>query len=213
MKKLFLFLFFVLVFQALQAEGFTHDASLIKWHNYSQETFVLAKKENKPIFMVIAAEWCYACKLYDENTLEAEEVAEFLNENFVSIFVDFDREKEVSGQYVMGGTPTTVVFSPEGEKLIAIPGYIPKEDLLMNLKRGLPHFRAGNLQESKESVELFTYKKLNFSAAFYSNSTAVPLAAAGKGDIAKVQSFLLWAAAAVLLFALGMVYRFLKESK
>ena len=213
MNKLFApMLLFALMFQMSQAGAFTHDTSLIKWHAFSQETFELAKKEGRPVFMVIAAEWCHMCKLYEENTLETAEVSEILNENFVNIFVDFDREQEISWQYLVGGTPTTVIFSPEGEKIIAAPGYILKEDLLSSLERGLPHFKAGHVDEAAASFNVFIYKKLNFSAITFPNITAVPLAGAEASYIAKSKPLFRWLGLIALFLTLGIAYKFFKSN-
>jgi|GEM_PF-6517841 len=197
MKKLrHAFLFFLLLFQVNAAGAFTHDSSLIKWHAYSQETFELAKKEGKPIFMVIAAEWCYACKLYEEKTLETKEVSELLNEDFIAVFVDFDRDGEAVNKYLVRGTPTTILLSPEGEKITAVLGYVSKETLLANLEKALPHIRAS------ESFEFFTYKKLNSSAIKYQNITGN---SSSETEKAAQPLFKRAVVAAVLILALGII--------
>ncbi|MBI5893530.1 MAG: DUF255 domain-containing protein, partial [Deltaproteobacteria bacterium] len=66
-----------------EVHAYTHDTSLIKWREYSAQTFDEAQKENKPIFMLITAVWCYWCHVYEEKTLETKEVADYINSNYI----------------------------------------------------------------------------------------------------------------------------------
>ncbi|MBI5286300.1 MAG: thioredoxin domain-containing protein, partial [Deltaproteobacteria bacterium] len=129
--------------------AYTHDTSLIKWMEYSPEAFDRAKKEGKPIFMVISAVWCYWCHVYEEKTLESKEVAEYINTNYIPIFIDYDRRKDIAARYPAAGLPTTVIFAPGGEEVVSSPGYIPKEKLLQNLQLTLKYIR----EEFKPSAE------------------------------------------------------------
>ncbi len=127
--------FFFLFFLSLPAYPYTHSTSLIKWQEYSDQTFLTAKKENKPVFMLITAIWCHWCNVYEEKSLEDKDAAEYINQNYIPIFVDYDKRKDISKQYPASGLPITIILSPAGERLITAPGYIPKERLLGNLKR------------------------------------------------------------------------------
>jgi len=73
------------------AQAYTHHHSPIHWMDYSSEAFVRAKSENKPIFMLITAAWCYNCQIYEEKTLKKKPVAEFINTHYIPVFVDYDR--------------------------------------------------------------------------------------------------------------------------
>ncbi len=113
--------------------AYTHDTSLIKWHDYNPEAFALAKKEGKPVFMLITAVWCHWCHVYEEKTLETKEVSDYLNKNYIPVFVDYDKRKDIASKYPAAGLPVTVIMSPAGEELASAPGYIPKDRLLTNL--------------------------------------------------------------------------------
>ena len=119
----------------LRADAYTHHKSKIKWYEYSQEAFSKAEKEGKPVFMLITAVWCYWCHVYEEKTLEQDSVAQYINENYVPVFVDFDERKDIARGYPASGLPTTVIFAPDGEELVTVPGYIPAEKLIDNLKK------------------------------------------------------------------------------
>lgn len=151
--RVFCSLFFILftLYSSLTTpvNAYTHDTSLIKWMEYSPEAFDRAKKEGKPIFMLISAIWCYWCHVYEEKTLETKEVAEYINANYIPIFIDYDRRKDIAARYPAAGLPTTVIFAPGGEEVVSSPGYIPKEKLLQNLQLTLKYIK----EEFKPSAE------------------------------------------------------------
>lgn len=72
-------------FNADTAEG-------IQFHKGSwEEALLLAKKENKLIFLDIYATWCGPCKQLKKRTFSNAEVGKFYNQNFIN--VAFDGEK------------------------------------------------------------------------------------------------------------------------
>jgi len=119
---------------ARDAQAYTHHKSPIHWVDYSGQAFIRAKSENKPIFMLITAVWCYNCQIYEE-TLKKPSVAEFINKHYIPVFVDYDRRRDVAADYASVGIPITTIFAPNGELLVTVPGYIPKDTLLSNLQK------------------------------------------------------------------------------
>ncbi|HJM82485.1 MAG TPA: DUF255 domain-containing protein [Nitrospinota bacterium] len=112
------------------------EKSLVEWMEYSEETFKYARNNNKPIFMLVTAAWCFWCTVYETNSLESADVAYYLNNNYVNVFVDFDKRKDiVAGRFSPTGLPYTVILSPTDEPLASRPGYIEKKTLLENLKK------------------------------------------------------------------------------
>lgn len=134
--------------------AYTHDTSLIKWREYSAQAFDEAVKEKKPVFMIITAVWCYWCHVYEEKTLETKEVADYINSNYIPIFVDYDRRKDIASKYPAGGLPTTVIITADGEELVSVPGFIEKEQLLSNLEKTLAYikkeFKPKEAEEAKD---------------------------------------------------------------
>ncbi len=153
----FLFLIFMLLtvncslFTVVHA--YTHDTSFIKWREYTAQAFDEAQKENKPIFMIITAVWCHWCHVYEEKTLETKEVADYINGNYMPIFVDYDRRKDIASKYPAGGLPTTVILMPDGEKLVSVPGYIEKERLLVRLEKTLAFIQKEYKPKAAEKAE------------------------------------------------------------
>jgi len=136
------------------ASSYTHDTSLINWKEYSSEVFYLARKEKKPIFMLITAVWCHWCHVYEEKTLETREVADYINKNYIPIFLDFDRRKDISLKYSIS-VPATVILSPDGKKVHFESGYIEKGHLLQVLKNmeGVARGFYGGIEDEGKEIQ------------------------------------------------------------
>lgn len=116
------------------ALAYTHDDSLIHWREYSPQVFDSAVSENRPILLFITAVWCHWCHVFEEKVLEIRETADFINGNFVPVFVDYDRRKDLVRKYPAVGLPTTVILSPEDSILRVFPGYMTREVFINRLE-------------------------------------------------------------------------------
>ena len=108
-------------------------SSGIKWHSF-KEGMVLGNSTSKKIFLNFHADWCRYCHVMDKKTFRNRAVVNYLNENFISIQVDFDKEKKISTLFRVKGLPDNWFFSQDGEILGHRPGYIPPNVFLKILK-------------------------------------------------------------------------------
>lgn len=110
-----------------------HKNNPVDWFPWGVEAFEKAKEENKPIFLSIGYSTCHWCHVMEHESFEDQQVAELMNENFVSIKVDREEMPEVDHLYMSvcqamtgrGGWPLTIVMSPEKEPFFA-GTYFPK---------------------------------------------------------------------------------------
>jgi uncharacterized protein len=116
------------------AWAYSHHSSKVRFVEHSPEAFERARRENKPVFLLISAVWCYWCKYFDQNALETEEVATYLNAHYLSVFVDPDRRTDVARRYVRG-LPMIVLLDSYGQVRQSFAGALRKEDFLSILKR------------------------------------------------------------------------------
>src|SRR5438034_3052897 len=124
----------VMLFSDAAAGTNSHGTSKVRFVDYSPEAFETARRERKPVFLLISAVWCYWCKYFDRNTLESDEVATYLNRNYLSIFVDHDRRIDLTRRYARG-LPMIVFFGPDGQVRQSFAGALAKGDFLDVLKR------------------------------------------------------------------------------
>jgi thioredoxin-related protein len=105
----------------------------IKWHSF-KEGMVLGNSSSKKIFLNFHADWCGYCHVMEKKTFRNRAVVTYLNENFISIKVDYDREKKISALFRVNGLPDNWFFSKDGEIIGNRPGYIPPNVFLKILK-------------------------------------------------------------------------------
>ena len=70
----------------------------------------------------------------EEESFTQPEIAKFLNENFVPIRVDVDKEKKIASSYYVRSLPTSWFLEPDGSKITNIPGYVNPKLFLTILK-------------------------------------------------------------------------------
>src|SRR5215471_5359606 len=98
-----------------------HQYNPVDWYAWSEEAFARARQENKPLFLSIGYSTCHWCHVMERESFESEEVAEFLNQNFVCIKVDREERPDVDKIYMtfvqsttgQGGWPLNVFLTPE----------------------------------------------------------------------------------------------------
>ncbi|RMD66689.1 DUF255 domain-containing protein [Candidatus Pacearchaeota archaeon] len=145
MARIIVVLALVLVFSFALVSATSHYSfqhaeelkPLIKWRDYSPDAFAEAAKENKPIFLLLTApSWCYWCQVYEsEDYLFNPKIVDYINENFIPIYVDADKRQDLTRQYLEGGWPSTTILTPSGERIFGYSGVRPVENMLENLKR------------------------------------------------------------------------------
>jgi thioredoxin-related protein len=96
----------------------------IEWHSYD-DGMARGKFEKKKVFIHFTADWCYYCGVMEKETFKDPAIISSLNENFISIKVDFDKETNTSALYGVKGLPDTIFIAENGSIIGRRPGYIP----------------------------------------------------------------------------------------
>ena len=130
MKTLRLTAAFLLLFITATArtDAYTHHKLPVNFLEHDTKAFELAKKENKPIFILISAVWCFWCKVFDEKALVSENVYSYLNKNYINVFVDADINRELYFKYQATALPYIVFLKPDGSLLHKYGGTLYADD-------------------------------------------------------------------------------------
>ncbi|MFH1442620.1 MAG: DUF255 domain-containing protein [Candidatus Micrarchaeota archaeon] len=102
----------------------------IKWREYSEEAFVQAKQELRPVFLLCYSEGDRWCRMYAAETLEDEEVAKSINGHFIPVFIDADKRRDLKRTCFAEGLPATVLFDFKGNELERFSGHLAKAGLM-----------------------------------------------------------------------------------
>src|SRR5258708_12726929 len=62
----------------------------IQWHEWGEEAFSAAQRENKPVLLDIGAVWCHWCHVMDRESYDDPEVAAIVNDHFIAVQADPD---------------------------------------------------------------------------------------------------------------------------
>ena len=111
----------------------TAQASGLEWMPYAKG-MEEGKTAGRKIMVNFWAGWCRYCAKMDSETFADQDVADYLQKNFVSIRVDADTAKELAAMYEVRGLPTTVFLEPNGDVIAPVSGYSPPEQFLPILK-------------------------------------------------------------------------------
>ena len=104
-----------------------HKDNPVHWYPWCEEAFERAKKEDKPIFLSIGYSTCHWCPVMAHESVEDEDVALLLNEDFISIKLDREERPDLDQLYMTvcqvmngsGGWPLTVFLTPEKQAFFA----------------------------------------------------------------------------------------------
>jgi len=115
----------------------------ILWHEWGEEAFAAAKRDNKPILLDIGAVWCHWCHVMDRESYDDPEVAKIVNENYIAVKVDRDERPDIDARYQIavssltgqGGWPLTGFLTPDGKPFYG-GTYFPPQD-----QYGRPSFK------------------------------------------------------------------------
>lgn len=146
-----------------------HSHQPVDWYPWNDEAFEKARKENKPIFLSIGYSTCHWCHVMSRESFEDEEIAQQMNEIFVSIKVDREERPDIDKIYMKvsimmtgsGGWPLTLFLTPEKKPFFAAT-YIPKEtqfgrkglkELLHQIKDTWSHHQSAILHQGNQILE------------------------------------------------------------
>lgn len=128
-------IFFLLggvVFLASSAHAFKSGGrSSLFIVNEPEKAFAQAKKENRPLLIDFFGEWCPPCNELDEEVFSTPEFKK-KSAGFIRLKLDADREIswKLKAQFKVGGYPTILFTSADGEEVSRIVGFREKEVFL-----------------------------------------------------------------------------------
>ncbi len=112
-----------------------HASNPVQWHAWNDDALQKAKDENKPIFLSIGYSSCHWCHVMAHESFENEDVAKFMNENFVNIKVDREERPDIDDIYQkacqmttgQGGWPLSAFLTPD-QRPFYVGTYFPVLD-------------------------------------------------------------------------------------
>jgi uncharacterized protein YyaL (SSP411 family) len=118
-----------------------HAHNPVDWFPWGEEALAKARAEGKPIFLSIGYSSCHWCHVMERESFMDDEIADFLNEHFVSIKVDREERPDIDEIYMTavqayfeavgaaqgGGWPLSMFLTPDGLPIVG-GTYFPPRD-------------------------------------------------------------------------------------
>lgn len=104
-----------------------HSDNPVHWQEWGDEALQMAKDNNKPLIISIGYAACHWCHVMEHESFSDEEVAEFMNENFVCIKIDREERPDIDQIYMdavqlisgRGGWPLNAFALSDGRPFFA----------------------------------------------------------------------------------------------
>lgn len=152
-----------------------HAYNPVNWYPWGKEALDKAKKENKLIIISIGYAACHWCHVMEHESFEDEEVAKYMNENFVAIKVDREERPDIDQIYMnavqlivgRGGWPLNCITLPDGRPIYG-GAYFPKDQWLDMLSQ-VSNFVKQNPDKAEQQAMSLT-QGIQTGEPVYSNS-------------------------------------------
>jgi len=100
-----------------------HAHNPVNWMPWSEKALNLAQEMDKPILVSIGYAACHWCHVMERESFEDENIAKFMNENFVNIKIDREERPDLDHIYMeavqvisgSGGWPLNVFLNSNGK--------------------------------------------------------------------------------------------------
>lgn len=159
MRFIYLLLFFISLPTIHAQNQFVPDETLYKT---GLET---AKKENKPLFVMLYADWCPHCNQMKKEVFSDPAVMDFLKKNYVCIWKNIEKEegKALKEKFNTKSLPTFLFLDANETLLYALKGEIKTAEFMnevnyaLNPKMQLPYLEKEFLADPANSTKFFAY--------------------------------------------------------
>jgi len=98
-----------------------HAHNPVNWFPWGDEAFELARRLNRPVLVSIGYATCHWCHVMEEESFEDEEIAGYLNREFIAVKIDREERPDLDSIYMsamhamghQGGWPLNVWLTPD----------------------------------------------------------------------------------------------------
>ena len=150
----------------------------VNWRLWNDESFALAAKHRRPIFLLIGYSVCPWCAKMKADVFSNPEIASFINENFLPVVVDAELYPEVNRTFMayvqaskgISGWPLNIFLTPGGAPLSAgsymtatstpgNPGFLDvAKHISAQWKQFPEHYAEQALRDLKPLIEFYGKK-------------------------------------------------------
>lgn len=139
----------------------------VRWRHDYQAARKEATAAGKPLLLDFGTEACTWCRKLDTTTFRNPSVVELLNDRFVPVKVDGEKDAWLTRAAGVEAFPTLVLLSPEGKVLARHDGYADAGKLLPLLRQVLPTKPVAPAKPASPAAELLAQARADHDAGRY----------------------------------------------
>jgi len=107
--------------------------SRITWIEDYDEAAKLARRTNRPLFVLITApDWCVYCQSLDATTLQNTELARLIGSDYIALKIT--DTNPAKSKFKFSSYPTILLLSPQAREIRRFAGYTTASALLPAMK-------------------------------------------------------------------------------
>ncbi len=103
--------------------------SPIKWHTDLQAAHRESVRLNRPMLIVFGAEWCHFCHKLEQNSLGHPQVAQYINQTYIPVHLDFDQAKREAKILNIKSIPCVVALTPQADLVGRVDGFVSPQKI------------------------------------------------------------------------------------
>ncbi|MFC0777363.1 thioredoxin family protein [Flavobacterium sp. HJSW_4] len=157
--------FLLILFLSVTFQTITSQNQFVPVDVPYQTALENAKKEGKPLFVMLYADWCPHCNLMKTEVLSDPTVMDFLNKNFVCTYKNIEKEEGIAlkNKFNTKSLPTFLFIDGNETLIYALKGEMKKPEFqnelnnALNPKMQLPHLEKQFLADPSNSDKFFYY--------------------------------------------------------
>lgn len=111
----------------------------IPWQRSPEQVFHAARASGKPILVFVTADWCHYCKKMKQETWSDPEIASAVSQNFETLVLDGDDDRQVVKKLELKGFPATLIYNADGEFVAQRGGFMPPNKTIDWLRSTMEH--------------------------------------------------------------------------
>jgi thioredoxin-like negative regulator of GroEL len=139
-------------------------AEEVQWRSNYNAVRREAQEKDRPIVIDFGTQDCYWCKRLDATTFRDPAVVQLMNERFVPLKVDAEKEAALAQILRIQSYPTIVIAAPDGKILDTQEGYLEAGRFQERLQRTLaavssPEWMTRDYQEAAKAVSASDYAR------------------------------------------------------
>ena len=112
-----------------------HAHNPVDWYPWGDAAFDTARRLDRPVLLSVGYATCHWCHVMEEESFEDEEIAKYINDNYIAVKVDREERPDVDAIYMSavqaitgrGGWPMTVWLTSDREPFYG-GTYFPARD-------------------------------------------------------------------------------------